>query len=171
MIRYIDHLPFACPTRGKEFKLFQETIEFFGREKKNDQIYRREDNSNFPKRTIIHSVLQPEDSKFVSLPFFIHLRENLLLLLDILLKKGGGVKGCAWGSTWCSNQWERDLEQNSVPFLASGYVAFAIDFVLKARREYFWKTSISGNMIGQKCAKARLAPPFLFTFCGQLLLE
>lgn len=102
---------------------------FQGRGEKNDQIYRREDNSQVPQKNN-HSfrAWSLEDSEFVFLPFFIRLRENLLLLLDFHLKRVG--------STWCSNQWERDLKQNSVPFLAAGYVAFTIDFVLKAQRTF-----------------------------------
>lgn len=124
----IDHLPSACPTRGKEFKLFQELIEFSREEKKWSNISTRRQQQVPQKNNHSFRAWSLEDSEFVFLPFFIRLRENLLLLLDFHLKRVG--------STWCSNQWERDLKQNSVPFLAAGYVAFTIDFVLKAQRTF-----------------------------------
>lgn len=101
---------------------------FQGRGKKWSNISTRRQQQVPQKNNHSFRARSLEDSEFVFLPFFIRLRENLLLLLDFHLKRVG--------STWCSNQWERDLKQNSVPFLAAGYVAFTIDFVLKAHRTF-----------------------------------
>lgn len=151
----IDHLPSACPTRGKEFKLFQELIEFSREEKKWSNISTRRQQQVPQKNNHSFRARSLEDSEFVFLPFFIRLRENLLLLLDFHLKRVG--------STWCSNQWERDLKQNSVPFLAAGYVAFTIDFVLKAQRT-FLEISIPVKIRSGKNVRSTVIPFFHFFF-------
>lgn len=98
----------------------------------------------------------PEDSKFVSSPFFMELRENLLLLLDF------------GAPTWCSNQWERDLEQNSMPFLAAGDVALAH----RLRERIFLEMSIlAETWSGKNGEKARfllLLPPARLYFVVSL---
>lgn len=138
--------------RAKEFKLFRSKGRE-GREKNWSNISTRRQQQSFslpPPQKNNHSFRgpgSPEDSKFVSSPFFMELRENLLLLLDF------------GAPTWCSNQWERDLEQNSMPFLAAGDVALAH----RLRERIFLEMSIlAETWSGKNGEKARfllLLPP------------
>lgn len=71
------------------------------------------------------------------------------------------------GSTWCSNQWERDLlEQNSVPFLAVGHVAFTIDFVLKAQTNIFGNADSWKHDRTKMCQSTVLLLPLLYAPCN-----
>lgn len=86
------------------------------------------------------------------LHFSLRLRKPFIIII------GGGWRRSKRRATWCSNQWKRDLKQNTDCLPLYPLASFhSIDLVLE-RKEYFWKimSILREDPNVQKCAAPKV---------------